>query len=75
MFKFPTAYRDKQDTLQMINDNAPYGVNDNMYGVGNLWGKQFDFWTALRQGTANEVVQTYTAMFNAQVQQEAMSTK
>ena len=66
---------DKQDTLQMINDNAPYGVNDNMYGVGNLWGKQFDFWTALRQGTANEVVQTYTPMFNAQVQQEAMSTK
>ncbi len=65
---------DKPETLQMMKDNALYGVNDNMYGIGNLWANQWNFWSALRAGTANEVVQTYMPAFNAQIQQEMLSS-
>ncbi len=65
---------DKSETLQLMNDNAVYGVNDNMYGVGNLWSAQWNFWGAIRAGTPNEVIQTYMPAFNAQIQQEMLSS-
>ncbi len=65
---------DKPETLQMMKDNAIYGVNDNMYGIGNLWSAQWSFWGDLRAKTPNESVQTYMPAFNAQIQQEMMSS-
>ncbi len=64
---------DKPETLQMMKDNAVYGVNDNMCGVGNLWGAQWNFWGDLRAKTPIETIQTYMPAFNAQIQQEMMS--
>lgn len=65
-------FKDKPDTLQMIMDSKIHGVNDNMYGVGNLWSAQWDFWSPLRasKGSISEVVATYKPMFDAQIAQE-----
>ena len=64
--------KDKPDTLQMMKDGRSKGVNDNMYGVGTLWSAQWDFWNALRHGkqTVPETLQTWGAMFDAQIEQE-----
>ncbi len=65
---------DKPETLQMMKDNAVYGVNDNMYGVGNLWGAQWSFWGDLKAKTPVETIQTFMPAFQAQIQQEMMSS-
>jgi len=65
-------FKDKPDTLQMILDSKIHGVNDNMYGVGTLWSVQWDFWRAIRSGKQGvaETVESFSAMFDAQVEQE-----
>ncbi len=65
-------FKNDPDTLNLINDNKINAVNDNMFGVGSLWSAQWDFWNAIRTGksTVAETVNTYTSMFDAQVEQE-----
>lgn len=67
-----SSLKDKPEILNLINDNKIHGVNDNMFGVGNLWSAQWDFWNAIRTGKASvsETVQSYSNMFEAQVEAE-----
>ncbi len=65
-------FKDDPDTLNLINDNKVNGVNDNMFGVGTLWSEQWGFWNQVRSGksTVAETVAAYSAMFDAQIEQE-----
>ncbi len=66
------SLKDKPEIIDLINDNKIHGVNDNMFGVGSLWGNQWDFWNAIRGGKAgvSETVQAYSSMFDAQIEAE-----
>jgi len=70
------VFKDKPEILNMINDNKIHGVNDNMYGVGTLWSAQWDFWSQVRGGkqTVAEVVQSFSSMFDAQIEGEMANT-
>ncbi len=69
------ALKDYPEILEMMEDSRYNGVNDNMYGVGTLWNEQWSFWTAIRfsKGSVSETVQTYKAMFDAQIEAELES--
>jgi len=70
------ALKDQPDVLQMMLDSKIHGVNDNMYGVGTLWSAQWDFWSQVRagKGTVAETVETFSSMFDAQIEGEMANT-
>lgn len=57
-----------EEQIQMINDCTRQANVPLYQGVGTLWSSQWDFWTALRRGTAaSEIVASYKSLFEAQV--------
>ncbi len=66
---YKDVFTDEQ--LDMINDCTRQAVLPIYQGVGTLWSSQWDFWTALRRGTAaSEIVNSYKSLFHAQVEME-----
>jgi ABC-type glycerol-3-phosphate transport system substrate-binding protein len=64
-----------EDTLAMIEENNKFATSCLYLGVGDMKGKQWDFWGAVKNAnrSVSEVLNTYEPLFQAQIDLEMAS--